>query len=87
MSVPFGRFVVSVNRNKTDLKLNSDLKLFQTPSVAINGDPCHFLLDLAKRTTASPEQWKEWFNTCREREEKKFEDNKVITILTSSHVF
>lgn len=79
MSVPLGRFVVCVNRNKTDLSLNADLKLWTTPSVAIQGDPCHFLLDLAKQASYSPERWFDWYKICREREDKKFADNAVCS--------
>jgi hypothetical protein len=93
MSVPFGRFVVSVNRNKSDLWLNSDLKLWTAPKVIIESDPCQFLLDLAKLvmqdSVFTPGKWNLWLDECSERERKKIEENEVreVNFVTKNRRF
>lgn len=79
MTVPFGRYVVMVNRDPTDLSLNSDLKVWTQPSLAILGDPCHFLLDLAAACEGIDSKvWTEWFNFNSQKDQEKVKSNLEV---------
>ena len=82
MSVPFGKFVCCVNRHAADLKLNSDLKLWMSPAIAIHGDPCHFILELAAREHVDSARWNDWKTTLRQADDKKSDANTVFIFST-----
>jgi thiamine pyrophosphate-dependent acetolactate synthase large subunit-like protein len=87
LSVPFRTYVASINRNKADLKLNSDLKLWMSPSLSVHGDPCEFMIALAqqaKQQNLDIKQWEQWGLKLRLSDDKKDEANKVQAQLKTS---
>jgi len=79
LSVPFGSFICCVNRNSTDLKLNSDLKLWTAPSISILGDPAKFLIELADRSHIDPSKFSEWAKQLRDLDDKKSTQNEALS--------
>jgi len=73
--------VVAINRDKSDLNLNRDFKLWMSPSIAILGDPCNFLIDLAKRLSSDDyvgrEVFAPWLTQWKTKDTEKNATNLV----------
>jgi acetolactate synthase-1/2/3 large subunit len=81
LSIPLPTFVVAVNRDIDDLHLNRDFKFWMSPSVAIHGDPCNFIIDLAREMSAtiSPAtQWGDWSKNWLDQDKKKNDANLEV---------
>jgi len=75
-----GAKVLVVNRGKEQLYKNSDM--FWKPSLAIQGDPGQFLVDLGGSVAGAGAEgrWEGWLEACREREEAKEEANAKLAL-------
>jgi len=72
-----GAKVVAVNRGKEQLYKNSDM--FWKPTLAVQGDPGQFLVDLGGSLGAGG-AWEDWLEECRGREVAKEEANAQLAL-------
>jgi thiamine pyrophosphate-dependent acetolactate synthase large subunit-like protein len=81
LTIPLQTFVVAVNRDEHDLHLNRDMKFWMSPAVSVLGDPCSFLIDLARGLSSEhspPSQWGEWQRNWVDQDKKKNDANSEL---------
>eukprot|EP00943_MAST-04B_sp_MAST-4B-sp1_P001409 g1409.t1 len=71
-SLPSTAKIVSINRNSAKLHLNSNM--IWTPSLLSEGDPCHFLIELASKMKTNG-KFEEWRKLLKENDIQKIQEN------------
>ena len=80
LSLPRKANIVTINRDVEELTKNTDL--FWKPKVAVNNDPCDFLIELLKNPVN--ESFKSWLDECKAADLSRDEEINQMALAPAS---